>query len=88
MKKSFSLIAVLLLALAPLAAQTVTVTSPNGGETWSRGFANNINWNCTNAGSAVVNITLRNAAGKVGEPSVSAEKRSAGLSAFLHVRRS
>jgi hypothetical protein len=67
MKKSFSLIAVLLLALAPLAAQTVTVTSPNGGESWPIGLANQITWNSTNAGSAVVNITLRNAAGKVGD---------------------
>lgn len=67
MKQPFLLIAVMAVLMAPLAAQTVTVTSPNGNEPWVLGTPHNITWNYTNAGSATVNITLRNSGGKVGD---------------------
>jgi len=67
MKKIFNLVSIVLVLVAPLAAQTVTVTSPNGNESWVLGTPHNITWNCTNAGSATVNITLRNSGGKVGD---------------------
>jgi hypothetical protein len=67
MKKTFYLIVFTALLMAPLAAQTVTVTSPNGNESWVLGTPHNITWNFSNAGSATVNITLRNSGGKVGD---------------------
>jgi hypothetical protein len=69
MKKIFLLPAALMFALAPLAAQTVVVTSPNGGESWPLRSLHAITWNSTNAGGAVVNITLRkgNPSTKVGD---------------------
>ncbi len=66
MKRATWFLAILACLLAPLAAQTVTVTSPNGGEIWAAGSAHAITWNFTNPGSAVVNIILRNGGGKVG----------------------
>ena len=56
MRKESILPAVLLLAALSLTAQTVTVTSPNGGESWPLGTPHAITWNSTNAGGAVVNI--------------------------------
>jgi len=67
MKKKYWLVLSFILLTAPLAAQTVTMTSPNGGEPWALDSSHNITWNFTNAGSATVNITLRNTAGKVGD---------------------
>jgi len=67
MKRKLALTAALLLAVLPMAAQSVKVVSPNGGESWPLGTPHAITWTFANTGGAVVNITLRNAAGKVGD---------------------
>jgi len=59
MKRTLLSISLAALLLAPLAAQTVTVTSPNGGETWVKGTPHDITWTFTNAGSVKVDIILR-----------------------------
>lgn len=51
---------------ASLAAQTVTVTSPNGGETWFLGNPHAITWSFQNAGAVKVSLILRNGGGVVG----------------------
>jgi hypothetical protein len=42
-----------------LPAQSVVVTSPNGGESWALNSPHNITWNFQNAGAAKVDIILR-----------------------------
>jgi len=66
MKQSFLLIAVMALLMAPLAAQSVKVVSPNGGESWVLHSSHAITWTSTNPGSQKVDIVLRNTGGKVG----------------------
>jgi hypothetical protein len=66
MKHSFLLIAVMALLMAPLAAQSVKVVSPNGGESWALHSSHAITWTPTNPGNVKVDIVLRNTGGKVG----------------------
>ena len=66
MKTRWGLMAIVLALAAPLAAQTVTVTSPNGGEEWTLGSSRSITWSFTNAGSTKVTIVLRHSGGVVG----------------------
>ena len=66
MGKMFFVSMAILLMLAPLAAQSVMVVSPNGGESWVLGSSHNITWTPTNAGNIKVDIILRNSGGKVG----------------------
>ena len=56
MRKAFILIAILAFLLLPLAAQTVTLTSPNGGENWAIGSTATITWNSN--GVATVRLIL------------------------------
>ena len=51
---------------ASLAAQAVTVASPNGGESWQIGTPHAITWNSANPGATKVNLILRNGGGVVG----------------------
>jgi len=66
MKKAFMLVPALLFLLAPLAAATVTVSSPNGGEQWPLHEKRNIKWETQNAGALLVDIILRDQGGVVG----------------------
>ena len=66
MKKALVFIAVAACLLAPLAAQSVTVTSPNGGESWALNSSQTITWTPSNAGSVKVDIILRRGEVKVG----------------------
>ncbi len=66
MKRATWLLMILACLLAPLAAQTVTVTSPNGGEEWQLGTPHAITWNSQNAGATKVNLILRKDGGVVG----------------------
>jgi len=47
MKKMFLLSLALILSQLPLAAQTLTLTSPNGGENWTIGSTATITWNAS-----------------------------------------
>ncbi len=66
MKKILIMAGGLILALSPLAAQSVKVVSPNGGESWALHSSHAITWTPTNPGNAKVDIILRNTGGKVG----------------------
>ncbi len=66
MTKRFAPAALLLLLAACLAAQTVTVTSPNGGESWALGTQHAVTWGFQNAGATKVSLILRNGGGVVG----------------------
>jgi len=56
----------IVLLMAPLAAASVKVESPNGGETWALGTPQNITWTSKNAGSIKVDIILRRGNTKFG----------------------
>lgn len=64
-KLNFVCLAILLL-IAPLAAASVKVVAPNGGETWALHSSHAITWTATDPGNVKVDILLRNASGKVG----------------------
>jgi hypothetical protein len=66
MKKILIMAGGLILALAPLAAQTIQVISPNGGESWALNTPHTILWTAMAAGNLKVDIILRNSGGKVG----------------------
>ncbi len=66
MKQSFLLIAVIALLMAPLAAQSVKVVSPNGGESWALHSSFPITWTSANAGAVKVDIILRKGSVRVG----------------------
>lgn len=66
MKTRWGLRAIVLALVAPLAAQTVTVTSPNGGEEWHLGTPHAITWSFQNPGATKVNLILRQGGGVVG----------------------
>ena len=65
MSRSIAAAALLLLA-GFLSAQSVTVASPNGGESWTQGSSRAITWSYQNAGTVKVSLILRNAGGVVG----------------------
>lgn len=58
MRKTFFVSAMVLLFMAPLAAQSVTVVSPNGGERWILGETKAITWKAENW-TGNVNISIR-----------------------------
>jgi hypothetical protein len=58
--------ALLLFLAVSLAAQSVTVTAPNGGESWALGSPHAITWSFQNAGAVKVTLILRNSGGVVG----------------------
>ena len=59
--------AILLAAVqVSLAAQSVTVTSPNGGEEWQLGTPHAITWSFQNPGATKVNLILRQGGSVVG----------------------
>ena len=66
MKRILLFIAAAVFLLAPLAAASVKVVSPNGGETWVLGSPQNITWMPTNPGNVKVDIILRRGNTKVG----------------------
>ncbi len=66
MKQTIAAAIVVAAFAAFLAAQSVTVTSPNGGETWWLGSPHAITWNFQNAGALKVSLILRNSGGVVG----------------------
>jgi hypothetical protein len=59
MRKTFLWIGITILLMAPLAAQSVKVVSPNGGESWALNAARDITWTAQNPGSLTVNVVLR-----------------------------
>jgi hypothetical protein len=64
MSKIGTMIAAVLILIAPLAAQTVTVNSPNGGETLELGSSCSISWATTGV-SGNVKIQLRRPGGAI-----------------------
>ena len=46
------------ITLVPVAVPTITVTSPNGGETWQRGTSHTVTWSYTGSPGSNVKITL------------------------------
>ena len=56
MKRSLIICAILLFSLPPLAAQTLTLVSPNGGENWAIGSMATVSWN--SSGVATVRLIL------------------------------
>jgi hypothetical protein len=51
---------------SPPSSATITVTSPNGGETWKRGTTQTISWSYTGDPGATVMIVLLKAGTQVG----------------------
>jgi hypothetical protein len=47
-------------------APTITVTSPNGGESWQRGTTHTVSWSYTGTPGSTVKITLLDAGAEVG----------------------
>ena len=70
MTKTCFAILTLLLLLPPLAAQTITVTSPAAGASWCIGKSYNITWTKTGAMQATVAIRLRLAGSSESAPAV------------------
>ena len=66
MKKKIIVTAAMILAALSLAAQSVKVVSPNGGESWALNSAQSITWTSTNPGSVKVDIVLRRGSVRVG----------------------
>ena len=60
----FALAQLLFFSLPAFAAQSITVTSPNGGETWTTGSTVTISWTSSNV--SYVYLDLTNAAGGYG----------------------
>jgi hypothetical protein len=58
MKRILCLVAVAIISLAPLGAQSITVISPNGGENWTIGSIHPITWVTSGHGSTTVRIAL------------------------------
>ncbi len=57
MSARWGLVAIFLAIVAPLAAQSVTVISPNGGEVWVKGTMHDITWKA-DGWSGFVQISL------------------------------
>lgn len=66
MKRKLALTTALLLAALPMAAQSVKVVSPNGGESWILNTTHDITWTSQNPGGLLVNLILRAGGGNVG----------------------
>ncbi len=67
--KKWTWLTLALLAAAPLLAGSVTVTAPNGGETWCLNDTRTITWTHSGA-SGVVRIVLFNGSTKIGNIAV------------------
>jgi hypothetical protein len=65
MKGLFGTILTTFLLGMPLTAQSIIVTSPNGGETWPLGTSHDITWSATSY-SGTVNLMLFNGGAQVG----------------------
>ncbi len=66
MNKISTLIAVMLIVAAPLAAGTITVSSPNGGESVAIGSTCRITWEATGISQEFKIILLRSGSGRFG----------------------
>ena len=68
-------------ATSPLS--TLTVTSPNGGETWQRGTAHTVAWSYTGSPGSMVKIVLLKAGVEVGTISANTSTGSGGSGSYL-----
>ena len=69
--------------IAPVAiTSTITVTSPNGGESWQRGTSHTVTWSYTGSPGSNVQITLLKAGTAVGTISASTSIGSGGIGSY------
>ena len=61
---------------------TITVTSPNGGETWQRGTSHTVTWSYTGNPGSTVKITLLKAGAEVGTIITSTSIGSSGTGSY------
>jgi len=70
------------LGSGPAPSSTITVTSPNGGETWQRGTTKTITWSYTGSPGSTVKIVLLKAGVEVGTISASTSTGSSGTGSY------
>ena len=61
---------------------TITVTSPNGGETWQRGTSHTVTWSYTGSPGSTVKIVLLKAGAEVGTIISSTSIGSSGTGSY------
>ena len=61
---------------------TITVTSPNGGESWQRGTSHKVTWSYTGSPGSTVKITLLKAGAEVGTIITSTSIGSSGTGSY------
>ena len=61
---------------------TITVTSPNGGETWQRGTSHTVTWSYTGSPGSTVKIVLLKAGTEVGTIASSVSTGSGGTGSY------
>ena len=66
----------------PPMTSSITVTSPNGGETWQRGTSHKVNWSYTGSPGSTVKIVLLKAGAEVGTINASTSVGSGGLGSY------
>ena len=66
----------------PAITSSITVTSPNGGETWQRGTSHKINWSYTGSPGSSVKIVLLKADAEVGTIITSTSVGSGGSGSY------
>ena len=66
----------------PPITSSITVTSPNGGETWQRGTSHKVNWSYTGSPGSTVKIVLLKADAEVGTINASTSVGSGGLGSY------
>lgn len=64
------------------AGDTITVTSPNGGESWTRGTPHSVTWSYTGTPGANVNLTLMKAGAEAGVINGSVSIGSGGTGSY------
>jgi beta-lactamase class D len=68
--------------ITPAPTPTITVTSPNGGETWQRGTTKTITWSYTGSPGSTVKIVLLKAGTEVGTIKDSTSTGNLGTGAY------
>jgi PKD repeat protein len=67
---------------APVTANSITVTSPNGGETWQRGSTHTVTWDYSGSPGSTVKIVLVKGTTEVGTISASTSTGSNGKGSY------
>jgi hypothetical protein len=68
--------------ITPATSSTITVTSPNGGETWQRGTSRKVTWSYTGTPGSIVKIVLFKRETEIGTIAASTSIGSGGTGSF------